>query len=41
MPNDKVSLMGLAEAISSIVQYTAPFASADALHEDKVHSMQP
>jgi hypothetical protein len=30
MPNDKVSLMGLAEAISSIVQYTTPFVSADA-----------
>ena len=37
MPKDHHALLGIADAISAIEQYTAPFASAEELYASKVH----
>jgi uncharacterized protein with HEPN domain len=37
MPKDRHALLGIADAIQAIVQYTAPFASADELYAARVY----
>jgi uncharacterized protein with HEPN domain len=37
MPKDRYALMGIADAINAIEQYTSPFNSADDFHASRIN----